>query len=82
MKLGTQIRALMGAVLFTMVAAGGAARAGTCESTCTDKHSQCTRNGGDYGVCMNGWRQCKTTCATPVKAAPAPAKATPAVVRR
>ena len=86
MKTGTPSKdlgkALAGAVLLMMLGAGGAVRAGTCESSCTDKHAQCTRSGGDYGKCMNAWHQCKTTCTTPVKATPAPAaKPMPAVMK-
>lgn len=83
MKIGTRTTALVGAVLLTMLGAHSAARAATCQAGCTEKHTQCTRTGGDYGACMNAWRQCKTSCTTPTKTSAAPAKApTPAVVRR
>lgn len=85
MKRASRTTALVGAVLLTMLGGGGAASAGTCETGCQTKHTQCTRGGADYGVCMNAWRQCKTSCVTPVRSSGPPQGArapTPAVARR
>lgn len=74
---------LAGVALLALLAGGGAASAATCTAGCNEQHTQCTKSGKDYGACMDGWRQCKTTCLTPAKTTPAPApRPTPAVVRR
>ena len=82
MKIATMTAVLAGAALLSLV--GVQAQAGTCETGCTEKHSTCSRSGADYGACMTTWRQCKASCATPVRAAGQSAKPkapTPAVVR-
>ena len=82
MKLWTLMAPLAGAALLSLAAVQ--AQAGTCETSCTEKHSTCSRSGADYGVCMNAWRQCNTACKTPVRAAGQSAKPkppTPAVVK-
>lgn len=80
---GMRTGAFCAAALLTMLGGAGSAAGATCEAACTDQHTQCTRSGKDYGACMDAWRQCKTTCATPAKAPPAPApKPMPAVARR
>ncbi len=71
-----------GAVLSALVSLG-AAQAQTCSVSCNAQHTTCTQAGKDYATCMGVWRQCKTACLTPARTfTPAPARATPAVVRR
>lgn len=83
MKKPIKLATATGAALFAMLGAMGAGAAATCQDGCTGKHNVCTKNGGDYAVCMNAWRQCKTACMTPVKTSPAPAqRPTPVVARR
>ena len=44
-----------------------ASAAGTCRQTCDERHVDCARSKPE-GICLDAWRQCKTTCAGGQKA--------------
>ena len=68
-------------LLGLLAAPNAALAAGTCLSSCDDRHLTCSSSGKSDEACLSGWHQCKVGCTNAVKPRPAAAHVTSAPTR-